>query len=173
MSDKVLYAIDIKKVVTYSLIGLVLGSVLAFVPIESLFAFMIILVGFIMIINNGIRLYYGIRNNDGTTNEMLIDSVGLLLGFILIIARNNIFSILVAIYLIVLPLVRMFLVKFNKESLMYEIPKLLLGVLLLISGIAPFKILFKIIGIITLIFSLIYLGLNYYLYKKSGIKIVK
>ena len=74
MSDKVLYAIDIKKVITYSLIGLVLGSVLAFVPIESLFAFMIILVGFIMIINNGIRLYYGIRNNDGTTNEMLIDS---------------------------------------------------------------------------------------------------
>jgi hypothetical protein len=56
---------------------------------------------------------------------------------------------------------------------MTEVPKVILGVILLVSGVAAFNVLFKIIGIALTLASLGYLGFNYYLYKKSGVKIVK
>lgn len=173
MSNKVLHAIDIKTVVSESVVGIVLGALLTFVPVSSLVSLVIVIIGLLMIATNGYRLYTKMHTNDKTSNDMIFDAIGALLGVLLLCSGNMVVTIIVATYLVILPIVNMAIVKFNKESLTRELPKLVLGIILLVSGISTFDIIFKILGIIVLIASLGYLLINYYFYKKSGVKIIK
>ena len=173
MDNKVLHAIDIKSVYTNSLIGIVLGLILALVPVSTLVSLIVVIIGLLLIVTNGIRLYSKMSSKENSSNQMLLDVLGVLAGFILLISSNLVLTIIIAIYLVIEPIIEIALVKFDKQKMMIEAPKIILGVVLLISGIGVFDFLFKIMGIIVLVCSLVYLGFNYYLYKKSGVKIVK
>ena len=171
--EKVLHAIDMRKVLMISLIGVLLGCLLSFVNIGSLVAIIIVIIGILMIVVNGYRLYIDMSSKKQTSNDTLLYTIGILLGFILMCFSNIVITILVAIYLIGEPLVRIICSKRNKEVLFDNLPKILLGVILLVSGISTFDIVFRISGVIVLVVSLMYLGVNYYFYRKSGVKIIK
>ena len=168
----VLHAIDFKEVSTKSIIGLALGLLLVLVPVSSLVGIVIVIIGILMIISNGYKLYMDMASKQNSNNETLMSVIGVLLGFVLLCYSNLVVNILVAIYLIGEPIAKIVLTK-NKELLMNEVPKIALGVILLISGISTFDIIFKILGVIVIVSSLLYWGFNYYLYKKSGVKVVK
>ena len=170
--SSVVHAIDIKDVTTKSLIGLALGLVLALVPVSSLVGIVIVIIGLLMIITNGYKLYVDMNNKQSANNETLVSVVGILLGFILLCYSNIVVNIIVAIYLVAEPVVKVLLAK-DKKLLINEAPKIMLGVVLLVSGISTFDIVFKLLGIIVIACSLLYLGFNYYLYKKSGVKVIK
>jgi hypothetical protein len=172
MTKKV-YAIDIKNVLVNSLVGIVLGITLSVIPMSSLISVIIALVGIWMIVANGFRAYFEIVHNDHSTNELIVDLLGILLGFALLFSGNLVVMIIVAIYLIIQPIIYLALTRFNKDELLVQLPKIVLGIVLLVSGLSTFDVLFKVIGIILLVGSIIYLVVNYYLYKKSGVKIVK
>ena len=172
MSGKVLYAIDIKQVVTNAIVGIVLGTVLTFVPMSTLFTLTLILVAISIIVLNGIRLYKRVVNGEKTSNEMLLDVLGILFGMLLLVFHSVVMVVVAAIYLVVEPIIYLLLSKFDKNLMWIELPKIALGVILFVTGVAKVDAIFKVIGVIVLVASLVYLGLNYYLYKKSGIKIV-
>ena len=61
--SNVLKAIDIKKVITVSFVGVVLGSILAFVNMSTLIGIIIVAIGTLMIISNGYSLYLDMSKN--------------------------------------------------------------------------------------------------------------
>lgn len=173
MSGRVLQAIDIKNIAINAVSGIVIGVLLAVVPMDVLLRLIMIVMGCLLLCINGFNLYKKVASNEKTSNEMLLDVIGILAGFLLLTSSSLIMIIVLSIYLIVNPIIKLYLVKFDKKYFMVEWPKLLLGVILLLCGISTFNILFKIAGVILIIINLGYLGFNYYLYKKSGIKIIK
>lgn len=173
MSKEVLHAIDLKGVGAYALCGVAMGLVLSLVPLSSLISLIIIIVGLTMIAVNGFAVYKDFSSKKDTTNQTLLDVVGVLLGFILLVVRNQVVTILIAIYLFVEPAVKIVLSKGNKDVVMKQIPTIALGIILLVGGFAVVELIFKIIGVILILASMAYFAYNYYLYKKSGVKIIK
>lgn len=172
MSD-VLYAINLKSVVTKSIIGIVLGVIMLVVPISSIAQLIIAIIGMMMIITNSYKLYQDYKIKENSDNEMLFDGLNSIIGFILLFFPSTIITLLVAIYLIIVPIYELYKVKFSKNLVINKLPILALGIILLVSGINTLDPIFKILGIIIIIASLGYFALNYYLYKKSGVKIIK
>lgn len=173
MSNNVNHVINIKNVTSNSIYGLILGLVLTLVPISTIVEVIILLIAFILILSNGLRVYAKMVNKETSSNQLLLDVLGVFMGFILLVYSNLVVTIIVSIYLIAEPVIELALVKFDKAALMVEVPKITLGIVLLISGVAVFNILFKIVGIILISASSLYFGFNYYLYKKSGVKVIK
>lgn len=173
MSEKVLHTIDIENVVASSIYGIILGLILTFVPVSLLVDLIMIIIGAIIIIMHGTRVYKSMSSNEKTSNKTLLDVIGVLAGFLLMVAHNLVVTIIIAIYLIVQPLVELYLSKFERNKINVEIPKVILGALLLVAGFSAFDIIFKAMGIIILVASLAYFLLNYYFYKKSKIKVKK
>lgn len=170
---EILHAIDIKKVTTYSLIGILLGALLTIVPMSYLVGIIITLIALLIIVVNGWALYEEMSSKKESSNETLLYLIGILLGFVLICFNGVVINVIVALYLIGKPLFNFYKDKWNKNVLIENIPHMSLGLILLVSGISTFDVLFKILGIIVLIGSLTYLGVNYYFYRKSGVKIIK
>ena len=173
MSKEIVYAIDIKSVVSNALLGIVLGAILTFIPVSSLVNVIIVIIGLFVIISNGINLYIKFNNKEESSNEMLIDAIGVLAGFLLLCVGGKAITIIVSLYFLTEPIILMALSKFDKSVAIRELPKITLGVSLLVTVLGAFDALFRVVGIIILIASLLYLGFNYYLYKKSGVKIIK
>ena len=173
MSEKVLRAINIKNVTTYAIFGLILGIILTFIPVSTLVDLLILIVGFAMIIVNGYGLYIEFRDKKESTNATLISVLGVLLGFILIIVRHSVVSLLAALYLIAVPLIDVIKEKWDRTVFLDRLPRIVLGLIVLFGGFVIVDVIFKIIGVVVIVGSLLYLGYNYYLYKKSGVKIIK
>ena len=169
----VVHAIDIKKVITSSLIGILLGTLLILVPASALAGIIITIIAVMMIGVNGYKLYVDMSEKKETSNATLLYVLGVLAGFILLCFSNIVINILVSIYLVVIPLISIIKSKGDKKVLLDNSPRIILGLVLLVSGIAVFDVIFMIVGILVLILSLGYLGINYYLYRKSGVKIIK
>lgn len=173
MKSNIVHAIDIKSVVSNSILAIILGILLTFIPLSSLIGLIVVFIGLMMIITNGYNLYIKMSRNEKSSNDMVFDALGTLLGFLLLGSGSLVVTIIVSIYLVIVPIVNLSFVKFNKNSMIKELPKIIFGVVLLVSGVSTFDVLFKILGIVILIASVSYLGINYYLYKKSGVKIIK
>ena len=168
----VLRAINLKQVLVHSIIGIVLGLILTFVPAYSLAETVIFVIAAILIVCNGCSLYMDVSKNE-SSNQTLLYVLGVLCGFVLLCFSSLLINILVFLYLVGEPLYRGYVSKWDKKVLLDNSPKFILGVILLISGIATVNIIFKILGVIVLIGSLLSLGVNCYFYRKSGVKIIK
>ena len=173
MSKNVLQPVDLKSVGIYSLCGLTMGVILSLVPISSLVSLIIILVGLAMICVNGFAVYKDFSLKKETSNQTLLDVLGVLLGFILLVVQNQILTIIIAIYLFIEPVAKIIIHKGNRVVLTKNIPTIALGVILLFGGFAVAEIVFKIIGVILILVSGAYFAYNYYLYRKNKVKIIK
>jgi len=173
MSKEILHAINIKNVTTYSIFGLLLGIILTFIPVSTLVDLLILIVGFTMIIVNGYSLYIEFRERKETTNDTLISVVGILLGFVLVMVRHSVVSVIVALYLMALPIVDIIKARGDKTVILDKLPKIVLGLIVLFGGFIVIDVIFKVIGIVVMVGSILYLAYNYYLYKKSGVKVIK
>ena len=173
MAKDVLQAVNLRGVSIYSMCGVAMGLVLTLVPITSLVSLIVAIVGIIMIIVNGLAVYKDFSVKQESTNQTLLDVLGVLMGFILIVIRHQVITILVALYLLVEPIVKIVTAKGKKSVVMKQIPTIALGVVLLFGGFTAVEVVFKIIGVILILASAGYFAYNYYLYKKSGVKIIK
>lgn len=173
MSKEVLQAVNLKGVGTYALCGLAMGIILAAVPVSTLVSLIILIVGLIMIGVNGYAVYKDFSEKKDTTNQTLLDVIGVLLGFVLIVVKNQVLTIAIALYLLAEPIYKIVKSKGKKEVVMKHIPTICLAIVLLFGGFAVVEVVFKIIGVILILVSIGYFAYNYYLYKKSGVKIIK
>ena len=173
MGNSVVHAIDIKRVMMIFGVGFTLGAILLFVPMSMLIGLLITLIGLLMIIVNGIGVYNKMTLKQDTSNDLLIDVLGVLAGFMIIVTPGVVVTIIAAIYLLGETIYKLYLDKFSKQKFIDEGPKLILALILLMCSIGEFSIIFKIFGSIVCVMSVGYLLYNYYLYKKSGVKIIK
>ena len=104
MKDKVLHAIDIKSVLTTATIGLVVGLLLSLVPMSVIVGLMIVLIGIFIIATNGYKIYVRVSNNEKSSNQMLLEVLAVLVGFMLLFLNGTAITIITSVYLIGLPI---------------------------------------------------------------------
>ena len=170
--SKVIHAIDIKRVSMVSLIGVIMGVLLLLIPMSTMISILIIFLGMAMIIIDGINVYKGMNENE-TSNQLLLDVLGVLGGFLLLVSSSVVVTMVVAAYLLVEAIFKLWKNKFNMASITDEAPKVIGAILLVIASFGKFDIIFHLVGMVLIGVCLLYLGYNYYLYKKSGIRVVK
>jgi uncharacterized membrane protein len=153
--------------------GLALGIILVLVPTESLIDIIVSIVGFTLIGVNGYRLYIEFRDRKNSSNETLFNVLGVLMGFILLVVNHYIVAIIAAAYILAFPLIDIVKDKGNKNTILNNLPRLIIGIVLLVGRFVIIDFIFSLVGVLLIIVSFLYLGYNYYLYRKSGVKIIK
>jgi hypothetical protein len=120
------------------LMGVVLVVLGAVVKAETLVWLALIVWGVIIIIGNVPGLISSIANikEKGSVFDLIISIIGILMGVALIIGKAyDILTIIVAIYMLIFPIIRVVLAKTNwGEQLKREALRIVLGVVLLVFG---------------------------------------
>ena len=120
------------------LIGVVLVVIGAVVKAQTLVNIALIIWGVIIIIGNIPGLVSGIANikEKGGVFDLIISIIGILRGVALILGKAyDILTIIVAIYMLVFPIIRVVLAKANwGEQLKREALRIVMGVVLLVFG---------------------------------------
>lgn len=120
------------------IIGVLLGTVL--VVLSSVLSFSdllfwgLVIVGIITIISNVPELVRGIMNikNPAGIVDLIFSAIGIVLGFMMIFMQGTIVTVIVAIYLIIFPIIRVIISRKGwKNQISEEWVKILIGVLLL------------------------------------------
>ena len=120
------------------LMGVVLVVLGAVVKAETLVWLALVVWGVIIIIGNVPGLISSIANikEKGSVFDLIISIIGILMGVALIIGKAyDILTIIVAIYMLIFPIIRVVLAKTNwGEQLKREALRIILGVVLLVFG---------------------------------------
>ena len=120
------------------LMGVVLVVLGGLVKAETLVWLALVVWGVIIIIGNVPGLISSIANikEKGSVFDLIISIIGILMGVALIIGKAyDILTIIVAIYMLIFPIIRVVLAKTNwGEQLKREALRIVLGVVLLVFG---------------------------------------
>ena len=166
------------------IIGIVLGSVL--VVLSSVLAFSdllkwgLIIIGIITIISNVPGLVNGILNIKAVAGiiDLIFSVVGIVLGCMMIFNQGTIVTVIVAIYLIIFPIVRIVIARSNwKDQIKEEWAKILIGCLLLaflpaLTNAAndAFGLVLLIAGWVVIALSVIFFGISLFSYIRAAKK---
>ena len=157
-----------KRSLFWALIELIIGIALFFIPIEKAKDVFVIIFGVFVILNSILKigLYHNVRNTYGTI--MLVSSiVYLVFGVMMLFSPSATLNIIIAVFLIAIPVLRIVLNKFNLESLKSEALTIILGVVLLLFGIEQIAFVLRYIaGSVVCLLAVINLVLAYLEYRK-------
>ncbi len=157
--------------ITTTLIQIFFGLILIFISPATLLWVIFTIIGILVILSNIPNLLNGLANYSVSKEYkvMTISSIiSIILGIIMIFWQNEIFSVIVAIWLLVLPLYRIIISNYKKMQLKKEALKLSLGIIVLIVGpLQSIEIIFKVIGIIVIAFTIVYFIASLILMKKN------
>ena len=121
----------VMKGIIYAVFGVLLISL----SIEGMMSVIMLLIGAATVIINIMKLsaVSSIRTS-GKKTMMIISVIGIILGVCLMIFRNSALAALIGLYMIVLPIVDVFMSKYKTEQLKAGLPKILFGVVLVAVG---------------------------------------
>lgn len=154
------------KLLIEGIITTILGLLLCFINADTLMKIVFIIIGVLIILSSVNDLIIGYKTKDKI--KLISSIIDIILAIILIFFHNIVFLIIVSIYLLIYPIVR--ICKNSNHYLQFkvELPRLLLGIVLLIlSPQGILNILFIILGIF-----LIVIGILTILGSVSKIKII-
>ena len=159
-------------VLIFALLGLLSGILLIALPVELLLRIVFVIVGVVTVVCNLPGLIVGLANLGNRVGQvsLVLSLVSVILGVLMIFFHSSVLMILVGVYLLILPLVEILLSKDRGAQLRAELPKLILGVVLLVVGPArSVAILFDVAGWIIVALTAIYLVamLISYLYRQQ------
>ena len=120
----------IKGIIT-ALIGVLLISINA----EGMMSVIMLLIGIATVAVNLMRLL-AVKDHRGEGKEIMTvtSAIGIVLGVLLAVMRNSVLTILIGVYMIVLPIVDVIMSKYKTEQLKAGLPKILFGVVLVAIG---------------------------------------
>ena len=133
MIKKQLLAKIIVSTISSILLGLLLILLPILLPVSKLISIVFIVLGVITIINYIPSLISGIRNistPDGV-GEVISALLGIAIGVVMIFYQGIMLTVLAAIFLIALPLLRILLAKDRMAALRSEILRIILGIVLI------------------------------------------
>ena len=160
------------------LLGVGLGLFLILVNISFLMGIIFIIIGILTVFNNLPSLIFSLF--DLKTNEgkimLVLSFFATAIGVAMIFFHNWILMIVLGIYFIFIPLLRLLLTQRHQELVGEELPKMILGVVMLLLGPASMmSVLFRVAGIAVIALSAVYMvGASLALYRvqtKTGNRI--
>ena len=145
---------SLKRMVTAGVIGVALmgflfGITLILIPADFLLKAIFIVVGLITVLGSipGILIGYAAISSSFGRLELLSSFVSLLLGVVMIFWHSEVVMIVVGAYLVVLPLINLLIALVRGGRWVAELPKIILGAILLLIGPAEtFAIMLDVAG---------------------------
>ncbi len=141
---------------------LVLGGVLSPDTVAKIIHIGLIVYGIFIIVGNIPGLVSGVANihTGAGIFDLLASIIGIALGAAMIFYQGTFLVILVAVYLIIFPLVRVLLAQNKGEQFKRELVRVVLGVVLLIFLPALFDVAFGVVHLVLLIAGWVLIGLS-------------
>lgn len=165
--------------------GLIFGGLVLFLSTlgaDTIIKWVLIVTGIIIVITNIAPLIRGIVNlahkEKGGLFDVIVSAIAMALGIVMIVYQNAIVStiitVLLAIYLIVLPIIRIVIAPSKKEQLSKEWIRILIGAILIVflpailgAADAIIKILLMVAGIVIIALTVLSFVLSLIAYIKA------
>lgn len=141
------------KLLVLGLINTIIGILFLVINSSTLLNIVFFIVGGLIIASGGYSLYNAIKQKN--TYEIIYASFDILFGILLMFFHKTFMLIIAAVYLILIPTIRIILNKNHSKQLMTELPRLIIGVvIILLTPEGILNILFKIIGVMLIIIGI-------------------
>ena len=123
-------------IVTVLLISIVLGVLLIALPVDFLLKVIFVIMGIVTVLSAISGVSFGLTYFDRREGKLSLISSGisLIVGILMIFWHNSLLMILLGVYLLVLPIVEILLATDRAKQLKTELPKMVVGVVLLLVG---------------------------------------
>ena len=147
------YRFLLTQILTTAFFGGLLGLLLLLLPTEFLTKVIFVVLGSVMILSAIPSLVLGMSFSGGRAGKLSLISalVSVLMGIVLIFWHNNILMIVLGVYFLLFPLLEIALAKDRMRHFKSVLPKLIIGVVLLVLGPAKtLDLLFDVVGWIVL-----------------------
>ncbi len=142
------------KLLVLGLINAIIGVLFLVINASTLLDIVFFIVGGIIIVSGGYSLFIAIKKKNNY--EIIYAAVDILFGILLMFFHKTFMLVIVAVCLILIPIVRIILNKSHYDQLMAELPRLIIGlVIILLTPEGIIDVLFKVIGVILLIIGII------------------
>lgn len=155
--------------------GLLLGLLLLLIPTDFLMKLLFIVMGVITVISSIPGLIAGVAAFSTASGKisLVVSAISAVVGFLMIFNHNEFLMIFLGIYMILLPVLNIILARDHFKQLKAELPKLIIGVLLVLLGPAnTIDFLFRIAGWVVIALSvlcavIVFVGS----YRKSAVRV--
>ncbi len=132
----------------------ILGLLLCFIKADTLIKIVFIIIGILIILGSINDLIIGYKLKDKV--KLISSIIDIILAIILIFFHNIVFLIVIALYLLIYPIIRIFKNPNHYLQFKFELPRLLLAIVLLIlSPQGILNILFIILGIFMIVIGIL------------------
>lgn len=144
---------------TFALFGILMGWLLILLPASVLLRIVFVIMGIVTVVTNVPTLVAGLVNGQSTEGKLcaLLSLISIVVGFLMIFWHSGILMLLLGAYMIVTPLFEVLTAKRRGERFKAELPKMILGLVMILVGPArTLGALFDIAGWIIIALSVIY-----------------
>lgn len=158
-----------KRAIFYAIIQLIIGILFFFLKLENTLNFFTILFGIYFVIISIPRLLFTYNDKSRLGKYAFYSAiVYLVIGFLLIFFQMTIVNIIAAIFLVILPLVRVGLSENKKETFKNELFNIIVGLFVILFGFASIiKVLRYVAGAIIILFAIYNIIIAFINYRKA------
>ena len=143
-------------ILTTGILGILLGALLVFVDFAKVIDVLFIIIGIIILICNLPAFIFSLTS--GNKAGLISTLFPIAAAILMIFWHQSLLFYILGIYLLVLPLCRVLLSNNMKFTLRLELPRMIVGALLLLIGPGTaFNVLFDVAGYIVIAFSVLYI----------------
>ena len=142
----------------FAIPGLMIGLLLLLVPTDLLLKLLFVVMGVITVISSIPGVIIGIASfsQRGGKLSLLGSLISAAVGFLMIFNHSTILMVVLGVYMILLPVLNVILAEKHLTQLKAELPKLVIGVLLVLLGPArTLDMLFRIAGWVVIAITLV------------------
>ena len=163
------YKKKFKQRIILALVGVVFGILLFFLKIENLINVITIILGVLFLIDDILKMLVSYPDKSVFGKSSFIGAaIEAIFGLILCIFPGGVINIIFAIFLIVIPLVKIFLSEDKMATFKDELITIVLGIVLLFFGISSIiQVVRYICGTLVILYALYNMYLAYLDYKKA------
>jgi|GEM_PF-2102910 len=162
-----------QRILIGGMIGIIVGILLLVIPVSFLINVAFIVIGVVTLISAVPSLVVSIANvkEKGAVADIVMSLISVVMGLILIFWHSGIMMIVVGVYMLIFPLIRVLLSENKLNQLKDEAIRMILGVVMLLVGPGEFlQTLIRVAGVVIIVLCLVYVVIGMI---KSGSKKVK
>ena len=140
-------------------LGIALGLFLILVDVGFLLNLVFVVLGILTVVNNLPSLVLSAFEWNQREGRVLflLSLIATVLGVVMIFYHHTILMILLGVYFVLIPLLRLAVVPNRKKLFREELPKLALGVVMILMGPAKLvSVLFRVAGIVVIALTVVY-----------------
>jgi hypothetical protein len=138
--------------------GLIIGLLLLLIPTDFLLKLIFVVMGVITVLSSIPGLVAGAATFSTGAGKLsvIVSLISAIVGFLMIFNHNDILMIVLGVYMIALPILNVILAKDHLAQFKAELPKLIIGLLLVILGPAKtLDTLFRVAGWVVIAFTVL------------------